>query len=373
MFTITSAMIDAAAAQAEQRPDRREDAAQAVATAGVWQAPRRVIRGANCQTAVSLDWLRVVGPAGTLDRAMRLLDGVFGQDSRKAGKGLWFYETTERYAAGVIVAYDLDKDDERATFAVEIQGKALGHLSYDDRVKLLNRLLWLGCHCTRLDIAIDVQTDDGGVYLAEEVLQACELKELCRGVRYRYQSGDEQSGLTVYMGQRGDLGSGRFVRVYDKGIETGTKPRNHWQRWETEFSGDVAAETAKLVASAADWQQEALAHATGAVEFREATGKRLQRRQVSQWWLDWLGTIEPKRVRIDRPEASLTTFADWLNRCVGPTLATMAHLSGKELSNVFIELVGQVSPIAQGTARTVVWEYLKEHGIVEQPKLAEVA
>jgi len=368
---VTTLANKVAAAHAEQRPSCSEAAAQAAAAET--SAPRRVIRGAKCQTAISVDWLRVVGPAATLDRAMRYIDEIFGEDSRKYGKGLWFYEASQRYASGVIIAYDVSKDDEHSTFAVEVPGQALANLTYDERVKMLDRLLWFGCHCTRLDVALDVKSDDG-VYLAECVRDACKYGELTRAKTWRemaQHSGDEQTGLTVYMGQRGDLGSGRFVRVYDKGLETQTLPGNRWQRWETEFSGEVASEVAKVIASSANWTDDAFSYALGAVEFREPNGQRLSRRPVSQWWTDFFSSVELKRVRITREDSSLETFAVWLNRCVGPTLATMANLRGVNLADVFLELVGKASPVMQGAARPVVWEYLKQHGIVEQPKLAE--
>lgn len=362
-----------AAAHAEQPPSYSEAAAQA--TAAECSAPRRVIRGAKCQTAISIDWLRVVGPAATLDRAMKLVDSIYGEATRKVGKGLWFYEASYRYASGCIIAYDVTKDDERATFAVEIPGSALADLPFDDRVKLLDRFLWMGCHCTRIDVALDVKADEG-VFLAECVRDACHDNELARCKTWRQvqqHSAGDQTGLTVYMGQRGDLGSGRFVRVYDKGLETQTLPGNQWQRWETEFSGEVASEVAKQIAIATDWTTEAFSFALGAVEFRVPNGQRLSRRPVSSWWTEFFSSVELKRVKITREDTSLETFSLWINKCVGPTLATMANLRGVNLEDVFLELVGKVGPVLQGAARPVVWEYLKYHGHVEHPKLAEAS
>lgn len=92
---------------------------------------------------------------------------------------------------------------------------------------------------TRLDVAIDFY---GGVEsLLSDVQESCKNGNLCRVkswspvVTYSYD--EVKTGETVYLGSRK---SERFVRVYDKGLETKTLSPGCWVRWEAVFKGAVS-------------------------------------------------------------------------------------------------------------------------------------
>jgi len=179
----------------------------------------------------------------------------------------------------------------------------------------------------------------------------------------------------VRLGRRGNVGSGRYARVYDKGLETKTAGANQWQRFEVEYTGQVAAfALAMLLESERDgmarmvvdprvesktcWEDQAVAMALGAFDFREVTGSReLGRRPRVSWWAAFVGQVECVRVKAAKPVArSLKATARWVRKCVAPTLVSMMRRSGRSLMEVLTDLVGSVEAVPS-VLRASVFQY----------------
>jgi hypothetical protein len=171
----------------------------------------------------------------------------------------------------------------------QLPGNPLQHYSHDQLTDLVQYTLSVGGRITRLDLALDYTPADGAdaVGIIERAIRACETGHLCIARRYRpYPEKDYKGrwlGNGISIGTRGSKnGSGRYLRIYDKGLETKTLPVGQWERWEVELTSVVADQAARhlFLDNPTDLQtfQTALRQiALGAVEFRNGTGPRKSR------------------------------------------------------------------------------------------------
>jgi len=71
------------------------------------------------------------------------------------------------------------------------------------------------------------------------------------------------------------------------------------------------------------------------LDFRRDTGDRhLQRRPRSEWWSDVIASVGHERVTAPRPGKKLENFGGWIRKCVAPSLAACAALTGQTLATV---------------------------------------
>ena len=323
------------------------------------------------RVTVGVDWLRMTGAVQDLPMVRQVLEAVFGPG--ESGKGLFLYTSSIRFHGGLVrLLYDADGVDRHAgKFGVEIPGGALASLSAEQRIELLRDLVGWHMKATRLDVAIDLVGYDHEVYLVEGVLGACERGELIGARRWRpiieRTAKGRLTGATVYLGKRGSEGSGRMVRCYDKGLESGIGVANRWHRWEVEFSGDCAAQVADHLAGCVDWVEPAIATSLGAVDFKTETGARdACRRPRATWWADIVGLIQDQakldleRVKAKRKPASLPGFVRWFNRNVLPTLREMGRIADWSYADVVAWLMEGEPPKACGESRPVLVEFARE-------------
>ncbi|MAX25845.1 MAG: hypothetical protein CMJ19_15200 [Phycisphaeraceae bacterium] len=322
--------------------------------------PPSVIRGAKLHDAeIGIDWLRLILPYNYLqDIADKLKDDLGMYFSKP---GMWGYRERYQYACGAFVTFT----DKYREVCIELPGDTCHQLGNE---KLLDIMTWVFEHfgrATRLDISVDFRCDDT-VGLIDRVHQACMDRELCRfrkwGYIDEYGADGAPSGHSVQLGRRGKNGSGRYIRIYDKGLQTGDAERGQWERWETEFSDEVASQVCMRLIESDDWKLDACARALGAVDFRENTGsKSLDRRPIAEWWDNLLDNIKPVLVKLKRQKTTLDRYTNWLRRSVLPSLHTMAKQSGQDLQEVLRYFTGDVNlskPMEKASA--AVWEYLNE-------------
>jgi DNA relaxase NicK len=312
--------------------------------------------------AVGIDWLTITGPKSDLEDVTTELERQFGAWTSKGGKG--FQRGGSRvFDLGVVISFD-DPDKERPIIRVEVSGKALAGMEGGEVYALLRYLL-MGRKCTRIDTRLDWQCPDGQrVGLIDLVVQSCRRCEQCHARRWKLiedNDGVESAGHGAYLGKRGKDGSGRFVRVYDKGLETTERPAGTWERWEVEHSGDVANDVAVKIACDDDWMYTAKTIALGAVDFRENNGSReLARRPRVAWWEQVLDGVEPVTVREKRTATTFERWQAWLSRAAMPVMKSMAAQSGQTVGQVADDLFAQVQPHRDGERHFAVAGFLKQ-------------
>jgi hypothetical protein len=314
-----------------------------------------------------VDWVRFRIGRSHLGFIAARLSEVFGPVERRPGTAARFrMPAARRWACGAFVAFD-DDPDGREFVVVEVPGGAVAALPEDEQGRLLFDLTARGGVCTRIDLAVDWhQPAEDRI---GQVHAACEAGMLTGARRYKYEYERRPAGgllsEQVRMGARGGDGSGRFVRVYDKGLESGEATAGEWVRWELEATGTVAAEVALLILGTdwSGWQERARAIALGSVDFRERTGRReLALRPRASWWDAILGGLACVRVQAGPRVRSSLGLLSWLRTAVAPTIATLAADIGCPVEELFRVVVGRWEASEVVRSRVAVWELVHHYG-----------
>jgi len=338
--------------------------ASAVPRGPIVSAPLPVIRGAKCQVEGTIDWFRASADGCELLDPVTFRLAEWLGPWRECG-GRHGYKLGRRFMYWVEVWYT-----PSGGMCVDLTGDALALLAWTDKVALPAWLLMHGMYCTRIDVAIDYRAEPlapakGGaaITLIEDARRSAERGELCR---CRVEKANDEYTNRVRtrhehdFGRRGKEGSGRYVRIYDKGLETGECPEGRWVRWEAEFSKDHAHEAAlKLLSGGPDEAATLLRPlALGCVDFRVNTGDaHLHRRPRVQWFHDLLEDQAPLRVAPRRERSTLQSYAGWVRRAVLPTLADMGTLADCSPADVLADLTADVRPIRDARDNPVAVEY----------------
>jgi hypothetical protein len=308
------------------------------------------------------------GARAKFDAISGVLCDFFGEF--EDGKG-GMYLSSSRVWGSVRLFFDHDPDGKQYC-VLEVPGSSLGLLCEADRLRLLRECLALGCRATRLDVAVDVR--GSGLSIIERMQASCRAKELCGARRFEPKEVMGQRGLVAWgcnIGQRGKDGSGRYVRCYDKGLETKTAPVGRWVRYEVEFSDDCASQAALCLGDCGDVasaDSRMVELALGAVEFREANGSRsLARRAVASWWAAFVAGVRGVRLVAARVAATLSGYSRWLGDGVWRGLSALAADSKMSVGQLVEWLCGPVEPNRKILRRQVGMELrtaLRQGGLV---------
>lgn len=311
-------------------------------------APRTVLRGAKCHPVtdepvneVSIDWLRMSGPKCQYWEALHLLQKRFGQ--AEEGKGRFGLNSGHHWAEGGIFQ-DLDKQKNARHCVFELPGKIISELEHHEVRQLIYDMHSMGFKTTRVDIAVDIYTMPD---LINTVRESCEAGELCRAKTYQHieqRSAGLLTGHGITIGKRGNKGSGRYLRVYDKGLETQTLDPGNWIRWESELSDDCAQQFTLKYACENESIACCLSHALWVVEFRQATGQRLSRRPLAEWYESFTKSVRPEKVRAVRAKSTIESYANWIKTSVVPKLASISSITGETVGGVLHHIAGQFNP-----------------------------
>lgn len=294
---------------------------------------------------ICLDWLRLSGPRKMRNQAVELLTAYYG--SATYGKGRFFLSNGYRFGnAGVF--FDPDEEVARDHAVVDIPGEAMGEITMHQAIEIIDGLFKLGFKMCRMDIAIDLYSHTD---LIETMTKSCMNGELCRAKKFEpkyVQSGKHLTGHGCNVGVRGKDGSGRYLRVYDKTLQTKTGDAGGWVRWEAELSDECAQEAAMQIVLEENFIQIALSHAFGVCDFREVTGsEHLHRRPRSKWFEDLIGRVQPTRVVQSRSKSTLHSFKRWMQTSVVPKLETLSAATGHSMDTLIDTLFGEFEPDAE--------------------------
>lgn len=317
--------------------------------------PPSVQRGAELhQGEVDIDWVTLTLPREYLEDLTQYLEPILGPCN--IGKGFSGYSEGRHFPFSMCIAYS---HEQRPECCVKVPGSACQQLGSRAILEFITWVYDQGGHATRIDVRSDFKGKR--LDLIDLAYAGCEDRQLCRcrcwEMREPRSNTGEYLGRCLTLGKRGKNGSGRFVRIYDKGLETGEATIHTWERWETEFTKSAADQVAQQLIESNDWKREALAFALGAVEFRDWTGSAsLARRPLAPWWLAFLADVEPILVKTNRIGTDLDRWGGWFRRCVLPTFTTMAIEAGTDIHDV-MDFFRNGKPIKRSDS-PVVWEYL---------------
>lgn len=296
-------------------------------------------------------WLRVSHPATRLQSLRSRLIDLFGQPDQIRGK--WFFEHGERFSNGVLLMWgtivgnkaENELEDDQGICCVDVSGSVLDSMETQDRIAFCVEMS-LGGRVTRLDLAVDA-FHDISVGMIDLVTKALERGQQIGSKvwepKIKYNSG-QVVAYGVNIGLRGKDGSGRYIRVYDKGLEQQDAPIGQHERFEVEFSGDAAAEAAAdVLRSVDDWETRAWNRVNGSVAFRELGGpsdRHLDRRPMLAWWSKWIEGSAPLPTVPRRQETTLERHTRWLVNTVMPTTARLAKAAKVSFTDALYHLCG---------------------------------
>lgn len=303
-------------------------------------SPPSVIRGAKSQNTICIDWLRLSGPRCVFYEVMHLLEKRFGKP--ELGKGRFFLDTGYHWSEGGMFL-DLDAEHNKQHCVIELPGMLISELDFTDVRQLLHDLCCYGFKVTRIDIAVDLYDRPN---LIQTIRDSCNRGELCRSRTYQHiveRSGAALTAHGINIGKRGKLGSGRYLRVYDKGLEQKTAEAGEWIRWEVELSDTCAQQFADKFATQDNAIETALSHALWVVEFREKTGSRmLARRPLATWFEDFTEHVRRERLTAVRAKSTVESYTRWVRTAVVPKLETIARITRTPLGGVIKYIAGEV-------------------------------
>ena len=319
--------------------------------------PGRPLRGnTGGKTRIGIDWIRVVTLPGTpnetdvgaAQRARAWLEERFGPRDH-GGRGKDLYKFGEYWENGVQLLWK----HKSAGPSIIVPGSVLSELDWEQQLHFLQDIL-IGRRCTRLDIAVDFIEHD--VALIDEIRRGCleplrrgqtdssgkPLSELVGATRVTPQEEWNAGACVRYgvnLGRRGSDGSGRYVRCYDKGLESGEEPIGKWERFEAEFSKGCAQDVALAILLAGrpdEALREAFELACSAVDFREVRvrtrGKSVgqmvyaKERPRAAWWEKIRGVGVRARPVRERKKPTLDGVSENARNAVRPLLALATAL-----------------------------------------------
>lgn len=305
-------------------------------------SPPSVIRGAKSQNTICIDWLRFSGPRCSVYEVLRHLETLFGKS--ELGKGRFFLDTGYHFPEGGVFI-DLDQDHNKNHAVIELPGALIGELSFAQVRQLIYDISGYGYRATRIDIALDFFDRPN---LINTIRESCDRGELCRSKTYQHileRSGTAMTAHGINIGKRGKKGSGRYLRVYDKGLEQKTHQPGEWVRWEVELSDTCAQQFATKFATEDDAISTALSHALWVVEFREKTSSRmLARRPLAHWFQEITQHTTRERLTAVRAKSTVESYTRWVKTSVAPKLATLARITRSTVGGVIEHISGEVNP-----------------------------
>jgi DNA relaxase NicK len=134
----------------------------------------------------------------------------------------------------------------------------------------------------------------------------------------------------VAFGSRGDHGSGKYLRIYDKDLESNGK--QNCIRWEVEFASERANLVFERLTQCADLSTFAVvcgALVGGIINFvKRGKTKNICRLEVYEFWQLIRAALGKIVVRVRRDETDEKKMREWIDRQVSPTLACLRKISG---------------------------------------------
>lgn len=298
--------------------------------------PGVVIPGSQSQKGnpTGVHWLRISFDFKQLDSVKAMVSSFFGV-CEICYNGILSYSARHVWLSGVSLCFDEDPElrqkAHRGRITLDVPGSACQELTAPDLLLLLQYCQEFNGKTTR----IDVYFDDYSRRVTMDVLRDTIRQRDFSGWRIVNVSHTldcskkENDGVIYYaiaFGRRGSKGSGKYLRIYDKNLESDGE--ENCIRWEVEFTQEFAIKVFNILAGA-DGNLEVFAIACGALiggimKFVHRNGdKNITRLELYDWWESITKDLGVLVVRIAKKKNSLTGMIEWTERQVSQTLAVI--------------------------------------------------
>jgi hypothetical protein len=278
------------------------------------------------------DWLNVTFPVGDREQVMELVSNFLGTHKMRAG-GINTYSHSLGWESGAVVGWSPGRRPEGW---LSMNGDSCDLVPVESKLQFFKSLHALRAKCTRLDAACDVDRSLVGM---DQVHAAADAGHVLGFRRYncvrpvKNMNTGELEGDMATFGRRGKDGSGRYGRVYDKGLESQGKIDSI--RFEAELSGDVAtmwfAQLAVDPDDTAEFVRLLGRIVVGSICFVDKSGAHghADRYKILPWWKRIAELIGTAKIKVERVAPTLEKSVKWLKKSTAVTFARLALAADK--------------------------------------------
>jgi len=300
---------------------------QAQNVSQVGENPRTVIRGWNSQE-VGLHWMRNSFLRQLLGQVRSYCDIYFGE-SVEDDRPMNSYDLRYYWPNGVSLCYDssLDRSEKRhkGYISLDVPGQVLDDL---DGVQLKNFCFGLRKYepkATRLDVFYDDYERLVTPSKLHRIIKKHDYSGFRKGGIIQVFKGEKLIQDEIFFGARGKKGSGKYMRIYDKALET--NGRKNCIRYEVEFTKERAKEGFDLLCQMGS--VESLAQlcgnlVTGVMDFVHRTGeKNIVRLKQYNFWSkikEFLGSVV---IRVPVKRSTIAAMFRFIERQAMCTMAVL--------------------------------------------------
>ena len=301
----------------------------------IGENPRTVLRGWNSQE-VGPHWLRISFVLQYLGIIRRYCEIYFGASVEK-NFGLNGFTDRYYWPNGVSLSYDLDpvksKLDHHGYCSLDIPGLVLDSMEPEDMRQFCFGLRKYSPRCSRADFFYD----DSERLITPSNLQKLVKKNDFAGFRKGQHTDCYKEKELVHdeadFGARGKKGAGKYVRIYDKGLESDGK--KDVVRYEVEFTGKKAQKAFDLLSqmgSVESLTQVCGNLVAGSINFVHRTGeKNICRLKVYKFWNQIKSHLGSVVIRVPIKRPTIEAMFKFIER---QAIRTMAVLRGTFVSDV---------------------------------------
>lgn len=341
--------------------------------------PRTVIRGCNSQKCneVGVHWLRISFYYKQLEQILAFVSTFFGECDFDCN-GVLGYDDRCFWPSGVTLNYDSDpkrrQKNHRNRITLDCRGSACDMLTVPDLLLLIEGCDRFGGVVTRLDVFFD---DYDRIVEPSDLYDVIDRNDFS-GFRMAHKKQTLKSGKVVHnevmFGRRGDMGSGKYLRIYDKYLES--KGEKDCVRLECEFTQHKAQQVFKVLAGC-DGNIETFATICGAlivgcITFVHRNGDRnIGRLDVYEFWELITKSLGKLVIRTEKKENTLTGVIEWTERQVSPSLACVrkSFVSDQKFFAWVIDMLDEGESRMNANQRQIVKRY--EGSMNYDPKINE--
>lgn len=298
--------------------------------------PGVVIPGSHPQkeNLTGVHWLRISFDFQQLESIKAMVTSFFGV-CEICYKGILSYSTRYVWQPGVSLCFDEDPElrekAHRGRITLDVPGSACDEITGPDLLLLFDYCREFSGKATRIDVFFD---DYNRLVSLEELRTAIDKNDFS-GFRIasKNQTLDrtkkKNGGMTydaVSFGRRGSSGCGKYMRIYDKNLES--KGEENCIRWEIENTQGFAEQVFNIL-SGCGCSLDVFAIACGAMiggcmKFVHRTGdKNITRLDLYDWWEEITKDLGILIVRVAKKKNTLTGMIEWTKRQVSQTLAVI--------------------------------------------------
>ena len=349
---------------------------QADAAVQFGNSPRTVTRGWNSQTrlpessqGVSISELMLKSASGRVIVGLHWLRGsiletrkawlvrmfcvLFGPDYEIQNWGFWRYDRSYKWPCGATIHYhstQAGSDETLGRISLELSGKVLDSLDPWVIGMLCCNLDRHGFQPTRLDLYLD--DPNRSIIPSDLYKTVCERgrpgQKPIRADFSGFRIIDDRSRLKknvglihdeVTFGLRGNLGSGKYLRVYDKNLES--KGQNKAIRWELELSDHKARGVFHRIVNAFSQHSDIdeIASAIGqtiggCIDFLHRTDragdKNLNRLKRYRFWQAFIDNVGRVKIAAKKIVRTIEKSENWIDRQVMAILQMIRKAKGDE-------------------------------------------